>query len=261
MNTKKLSTLIAHGLDVGAYFYTRATSKDEIPREANLILDALDGKQFEYPIYLDLEDDSLSSVSSTDLNEMCFAFFTRLQRAGYYTGLYVNHEWLYNHIDTQTATSKFDIWYARYPVVEEGEIPSWNEEAYGKPFGMWQYSDSGYIEGIEEVIFDFNYCYKDYPTIITEGGFNGYDADITFPDSDKSFAWIVYDGSIKIRSKSDYFVLDDYDSSLDVIGYAQYSDRYEVVEATEQYTAILYNGEIAYISANPLYVSYEGLYK
>lgn len=251
----------AAGLDVGAYFYTRATTKDEILREANLILSALDGKQFEYPIYLDLEDDSLSSVSSIDLNEMCFAFFTRLQRAGYYTGLYVNHEWLYNHVDTTTALSKFDIWYARYPVCEEGKIPAWNEESYGKPFGMWQYSDSGYIDGIEGVKFDFNYCYKNYPTIIKEGGFNGYDANIKFPDSDKAFAWVIYDGSIKIRSKSDYFVLDDYDSNLDVIGYAKYSDRFEVVEVTEQYTAILYNGEIAYISANPLYVSYEGLYK
>lgn len=250
----------AAGLDVGAYFYTRATTKDEILREANLILSALDGKQFEYPIYLDLEDESLSSLSAQDLNELCFAFFTRLQRAGYYTGLYVNHEWLYNHIDTDTALSKFEIWYARYPLTENGEEPTWNTEKYGNAFGMWQYTDSGYIDGIDGVKFDFNYSFKDYPNIIKNGGFNGYDTDIKFPDSDKSFVWVIHSGAINVRSSADYFLTDDYDATADIIGYAHYQERFEVVEFNEKYTAIIFNGEVAYITANPLYISYTGIY-
>ena len=250
----------AAGLNVGFYLYTRAMTVNEITLEANFVLSALKGKQFEYPVYLDLEDDSQKEIDKSILNEMCVTFFTALQRSGYYTGLYVNHEWLYNVIDTETALSRFDIWYARHPSVEEGQDIIWTEESYGKPFGMWQYSDSGVIEGIEDTKFDFNYCYKDYPTIIKEYGFNGYESDAEFPDTDKSFVWVTYQGSIKIRSNSNFFTMESYDSDLDVIGYADYGSRFEIIEQNELYTAIKYNGDIAYISAKSEYVSFEGLY-
>lgn len=251
----------AAGLNVGVYFYTRATSVNEIELEANLVLSALKGKQFEYPIYLDLEDESLMSIDAALLNEMSMKFFTILQRAGYYTGLYVNDEWLYNVIDTETALSRFEIWYARYPAYAEGEIPTWNTEEFGETLGMWQYSDNGTLEGIDHTVFDINYCYKDYPTLIKEYGFNGYESDFFFPDGEKTFVWVIYESaSVKIRSKSDYFTADDYDSELDIIGYAEYGTRFEVVEITDKYTAILYNGSVAYISANPTYISFDGIY-
>lgn len=251
----------AAGLDVGFYFYTRATSVSEITLEANLVLSALKDKQFEYPVYLDLEDESLLGIDPSILNQMCVEFFTILQRSGYYTGLYVNDEWIYNVIDTETALSRFEIWYARFPSFSEGEIPTWNEDEFGQTLGMWQYSYKGQIDGIDHTVFDFNYSYKDYPTIVKEYGFNGYDGDFSFPDTGKSFVWVVYEtASIKIRSKSDYFTADEYDGEADVIGYAKYGTRFEVVEATEQYTAIKYDGKIAYISANPAYVSFDGIY-
>lgn len=250
----------AAGLDVGFYFYTRAMSVNEITLEANLVLSALCDKQFEYPVYLDLEDESLMSIDAPTLNEMCVAFFTTLQRAGYYTGLYVNDEWLNNVIDTATALSRFEIWYARYPTLTEGEIYEWNTEEFGETLGIWQYTDSGVIDGIAHTVFDLNYSYKDYPTLIKEYGFNGYEGDFSFIDTERSFVWVTYEGSIKIRSSSDYFTNEEYDGNLDVIGYAEYGSRFEVVEITEQYTAIIYNGEIAYISANPTYISFDGLY-
>ncbi len=251
----------AAGLDVGVYFYTRAQSVKEITLEANLVLSAIKNKQFEYPIYLDLEDESLMSIDAPLLNEMCMTFFTTLQRSGYYTGLYVNHEWLYNVIDADTALSRFDIWYARYPALAEGEIYEWNTEEFGETLGMWQYTDKGTIEGVDHTVFDFNYCYKDYPTFIKEYGFNGYESDFSFIDTEKAFVWVIYeDSAIKIRSKSDYFTVEGYDSELDIIGYADYGSRFEVVEMTEQYTVIIYNGQTAYVTANPTYISFEGLF-
>lgn len=250
----------AAGLDVGFYFYTRAMSVEEISIEANLVACALRGKQFEYPVYLDLEDEAQKSIDSAVLNEMCIEFFTILQRAGYYTGLYVNNEWLHNVIDTETALSRFEIWYARYPTTTDGEEPTWNIEQNGQHLGMWQYTDSGTIEGIDDMVFDFSFSYKDYPASIMDGGFNGYDSDVVFRDNGKSFVWVVNDGAINIRSKSDFFTKDDYDSSLDVIGFAPKGTRFEVVEKNEQYTVIKYNGEKAYISANPKYISFEGIY-
>ena len=249
----------AAGLEVGAYFYTRAKNVNEITLEANLVLSALKDKEFEYPIYLDLEDDSLRSLDPALLNEMCVTFFTTLQRSGYYTGLYVNNDWLYNVIDTQTALSRFEIWYARYPALTNGTEPTWNETGSGKPFGMWQYTDSGSIEGIDHTLFDFNYTYKDYPTLIKEYGFNGYSGGFTFPDTEKSFVWVIYPNAINIRSKSDFYTTEDYDPALDVVGIANYGTRFEVIERTELYTAIIYNGEVAYISSKSTYVSFTGL--
>lgn len=251
----------AAGLDVGFYFYTRAMSVDEISIESNLVVSALRGKQFEYPVYLDLEDESQKSIDSAVLNKMCIKFFTILQRAGYYTGLYVNNEWLHNVIDTETALSRFEIWYARYPTTADGEEPVWNVEQNGQHLGMWQYTDSGTIEGIDNMVFDFSFSYKDYPASIVDGGFNGYESDVVFRDDGKSFVWVVNDGGIRIHAQSEYFTNDDFDPSLDEIrGSAKKGMRFEVVEKNEKYTAIKYKGEVAYISANPIYISFEGIY-
>ena len=46
----------------------------------------------------------------------------------------------------------------------------------GKQLGMWQYTQSGVINGIAGE-FDFNYSYKNYPEIMKKWGLNGYVAD------------------------------------------------------------------------------------
>ena len=160
----------AAGLEVGAYFYTYSTTVEGILRDAQMLAGWLNEKQFEYPIYLDLEDPSLEKLSKAHLHEMCMAFFEEMQKSGYYTGLYTNNNWLNNILDTSKVTSLFDIWYARYPGTD---IPVWNEEKYGKQLALWQYTQSGTINGIEGY-FDFNYSYKNYVDIMKKWGLNGY---------------------------------------------------------------------------------------
>ena len=158
------------GLAVGAYFYTYSTTVEGISRDAEMLLLWLDGKKFEYPIYLDLEDSSLASLGKNHLSKMCETFLCKLQQNGYYTGLYTNHTWLTTILDTARMVTLFDIWYARYPGTS---VPSWNEEKYGKQLGMWQYSESGAISGVSGS-FDLNYCYKDYPSLMKKWGLNGF---------------------------------------------------------------------------------------
>lgn len=249
----------AAGLAIGAYFYTRATSVHDINLEANIVLSAISDKQFEYPIYLDLEDNeefTSAEFLPMDFTELCIEFFTKLQRAGYYTGLYVNNEWLQNKLQTSIVLQKFDIWYARYP--KDGNPAEWNQELYGQNLGMWQYSESGTVDGISTNV-DLNYCYKDYPSIIKEYGFNGYDADFSFHDEEKTFLWVIWNSAVKIRSKSDYYTTDGYDASLDILGYAEYGSRFEILEVSEQYVKILYNGQEAYMTVNPKYISLTGV--
>lgn len=172
------------GLDVGVYFFTYSTSVSQIKRDAENVLTWLDGKQFEYPIYLDLEDSEkedyfASQVASPILTEMCLTFFSELQKEGYYTGLYVNNEFLFNILQTENMIDLFEIWYARYPSSSTinwsiEETVQWNTEKYGEHLGMWQYCYTGVLPSITTEV-DFNYAYKDYPTLIKSNGFNGYD--------------------------------------------------------------------------------------
>ena len=178
----------AAGLDVGVYFFTYSTNVSGIKKDAELLIEWLDGKQFEYPIYLDLEDDTNanyypSEIAAPILTEMCLTFFSELQRDGYYTGLYVNNNFLFNILQTDNMIELFEIWYARYPSnsdyiwnAEDDTAFTWNTEKYGETLGMWQYTCTGIFDSISGKL-DFNYAYKDYPTLIKYYGFNGYSAE------------------------------------------------------------------------------------
>ena len=160
----------AAGLEIGVYFYTYSSTVEDIAKDAATLMEWLDGKMFEYPIYLDLEDSSLEALGKDILSDMCAAFISALQSNGYYAGLYSNHNWLTNILDTQKMLSLYDVWYARYPGTSS---PSWNEEKYGKQLGMWQYSDSGTIDGFDRP-FDLNYSYKNFKDIMVEWKLNGF---------------------------------------------------------------------------------------
>ncbi len=170
----------AEGIHLGAYFYSYATTVEGIEADAYMLLNYLDGKKFEYPIYLDLEDLSQEGLDKELLSQMCIRFFEILQEKGYYVALYVNNNWLTSILDTQFVLDNFDIWYARYPKALEGyvfsseEQPVWNAELYGENLGMWQFTSKGVLESIPGVEVDISVSYKDYPKIIKELGLNGY---------------------------------------------------------------------------------------
>ncbi len=162
---------VSAGLGVGVYFYTYATTIEQIRADAEWMVENLDGKFFDYPIYLDLEDDSIKGLGKEKLTEMCMEFFNILQKAGYYTGLYINHDWLYNVLQTERVIDNFEIWYARHV---ESSSPSWDVNFSGQHLGMWQYSAKGSFASVPNIPFDMNYSYKDYPSIIKSYGFNGF---------------------------------------------------------------------------------------
>ena len=69
----------AAGLDVGCYYYSYALTVDEILNDAKLFLEQIAGKQFEYPVFLDIEDTSQENLESKLLTEMCSAFIEKMQ--------------------------------------------------------------------------------------------------------------------------------------------------------------------------------------
>lgn len=162
----------AAGLMVGAYYYAYSSTVLETRNDAQEVLEWIKGKQFEMPIYYDIEENSLAANLSKDsLTELITVFIEELQANGYYSALYVNNDWLQNKLNTETVLERFDIWYARYP---ETENPVWNEEKYGKQLSMWQFSQEGIVEGFDTYV-DLNYCYRDYPTLMKQWGLNGFE--------------------------------------------------------------------------------------
>ena len=166
----------AAGLQVGAYFYTYSASVSDTVTDAHKMLEWIEGKQFEYPIYFDIEDPSLESLDKQRLTDICFAFTEVLQENGYFCGIYLNDNWLNHLLDTEIILSSFDIWYARYPL--DVETPwgtdqyAWSE-SYGEQLSMWQYTQKGKIGEVFGE-FDFNYSYKNYREIMIKWGLNGF---------------------------------------------------------------------------------------
>lgn len=239
----------AAGMPVGAYCYTTATTVEGIKEEAYALLEFLSGKQFEYPIYFDLEDPAQKELGQETLMQMCITFYEILQSHGYYVALYTNNNWLQNILNTEFVYNNFDIWYARYKNYDEviwgeAEDREWNI-SYAPSTGMWQYTSSGVLSSIPGVHVDLNYCYKDYPTIIKELGLNGY-GEQSEATPEITFIWTTA-SSLNIRSTPDF-------TADNIIGSLSKGSKVEALEITDSYVKIFYNGQEAYIS--PTYISY-----
>lgn len=153
----------AVGIPVGAYHYSYAKSVAEAVQEAEFMLRVLDGKQFEYPIYFDIEDKSQEALGKQLLTDMCIAFCERIESAGYYAGIYANVDWFTNKLD-QKRLEAYDKWLAHWV-----KSPKWGAEFCG----LWQYSATGKIDGIKGNV-DLNKSYRNYPAIIKKAGLNGF---------------------------------------------------------------------------------------
>lgn len=149
------------GLNLGAYWYSYATTPDDARLEARTFLKVIGDRKFTLPLFLDLEDPSISNLGRSTLNEIVNAFGEVIENAGYYFGVYTNLNWYRNIISGNELNKKYDWWIALW----DNDAP---DPSYGINYGIWQfgqYNLNGW--GI-----DGNYVYKDYPTIIRDAGLN-----------------------------------------------------------------------------------------
>lgn len=154
------------GLDVGVYWYSYAKSVSEAIFEADTCINAIKGKTFEYPIYFDLEETSQFNKGKGFCDAITCAFCTRLEKAGYFAGLYISRSPLQTYISVDVA-NRYALWVAEYG----------SKLNYNKPVGIWQYSSKGVKPGINGEV-DLDISYVDYPTIIKSKGLNGFPKSI-----------------------------------------------------------------------------------
>ena len=152
-------------IPLGIYLYSYATNVDEAKREAeNLIkyLNASNKKEYELPVFFDIEDATQETLSKETVTQIITTFCNIIKNAGYNPGIYANLNWYTNKIDLSQIPEDYALWIAHYDknvTITDG-IPD-QIEKYAKTHDIWQYTQSGNIDGISGNV-DFDVCYKKY---------------------------------------------------------------------------------------------------
>ena len=137
-------------------------TEDEARQEADACLAVIKGKQFEYPIYYDVEEKKQFDLGREKVSAIIRAFLERLEAAGYWVGLYGSYSSLTTVTD-EDIRKRYAIWLAHWGVTKS---------PYSGAYGIWQYN-VGKIAGIDGDC-DLDYGYVDYPSQIKSKGLNGF---------------------------------------------------------------------------------------
>ena len=145
---------VENNIKVGVYWYAQPISEEESVAEAEYVIDVLDGRKLDLPIVYDFEETEFSDgtisrmhdMKRDDRTSMAVSFLNEIKKTPYESMIYTNLYWS-NKCYDWTRLSEYPIWFAQYDV----EHPD-----YDRPFVMWQYTDRGEIEGINEHYVDFD---------------------------------------------------------------------------------------------------------
>lgn len=157
----------------GAYWYSYAVTPEEAEREADVCIATLKGKQFEYPIYYDIEE-ARQRLGQGKVSAIISTFCNKLEAAGYWVGVYSYRSFLDVYV-SDAIKKRYAIWVAEYDVQKPN---------YNNPYGIWQKSSKGKILGINGNV-DLDECYVDYPAAVKSAGKNGYVKPVVTPTNVK----------------------------------------------------------------------------
>ena len=148
---------------IGVYWYGGAITKAEVDKEIAVLLDAIKGKKLEYPVYYDVEENrNHGTLSKAALTDIVKDWCAKVEKAGYYVGIYASLHWSKTKID-MNVLKDYDLWLAH-----------WNVKKPGRNCGMWQYTSDGKLNGYSGRL-DLNISYIDYKKVITEAKLNHLD--------------------------------------------------------------------------------------
>lgn len=161
------------GIPVGAYWFSKAMSVDDAKRDAEFCYKLLADKQFELPIYIDVENKEQLSVGRDKLTSIIDAFCSYLEDRRYYVGIYSSSSYFQTYMD-DNYLKKYAHWIAR-----------WNtKQPVGA--GLWQFG--GEVNKIRSnkicgITVDQDYLFVDYPSVIKKAKLNGFGVDNTIRDT------------------------------------------------------------------------------
>lgn len=145
------------GIPVGVYFWLGSTVAGGMVDLTAMLRSVLEGKTFQLPIAIDVEDPKLKALTPAELSALVRLYAAEIERWGLYAMVYTYT----NFADTALAMHEltdFDLWIADY----RGKRPT-------RKHGMWQYTSKGSVPGVKNVV-DLSHAYKDYPGILKRAG-------------------------------------------------------------------------------------------
>lgn len=154
------------GIPMGFYWYSYALDIPGAEAEADAFLNAIAPYTPEYGCWFDMEDaDGYKKrngmPSNATLRAMCYAFCEKVEKAGYYVGVYASLSWFKNQLAGNTL-DRFDKWVAQWPTngsSQRGLDVSANERS---GWSMWQFTSEGRFDGYYSGL-DTNYAYQTFP--------------------------------------------------------------------------------------------------
>ena len=159
----------SHNIPVGAYWYSCANTKEKGIAEAKYMYEnCLKDKQFEFPIYIDVEDVHHQVGNKRGVTDAIIGFCEYLENLGYYVGIYASDISGFQDKMYLNELNAYDKWVARYG----------SEPKYVKQYSMWQSTSTGRINGYNGNL-DYDVADKDYSLIIKNIGLNGFSKSST----------------------------------------------------------------------------------
>lgn len=147
----------ARGIPVGVYFWLGSTVAGGMVDLTAMLRSVLEGKTFQLPIAIDVEDPKLKALTPAELSALVRLYAAEIERLGLYAMVYTYTNFADTALDMD-ALAAYDLWIADY----RGRRPT-------RKHGMWQYTNEGKIPGVKNGV-DLSHAYKDYPAIIKRAG-------------------------------------------------------------------------------------------
>lgn len=141
-----------NGIEIGVYFFSQAINIDEAMEEAEFLLNNIGNKRITYPVVFDLEkikNDTARTdkLTGEEITNIALTFCKKIESSGYTACVYGNSK-------TFTTKMKLELfngykkWYADYL----------KEPLYPYEFSIWQYTETGKIDGIDGNV-DMDICF------------------------------------------------------------------------------------------------------
>lgn len=127
------------GIPYGVYIYSYAVTDTMAKGEADHVLRLLKGHTPSYPVYFDMEENKMLSLSKDALANLAKAFCNKVSAAGYRVGVYSNLNWWTNYLTSPVFDSNsWSRWMAQYNYKCD----------YKSSYDMWQCTSQGRVNGI-----------------------------------------------------------------------------------------------------------------
>ena len=127
------------------YFFSQAITKEEAKEEADFVYDAIKNYDVDLPVVYDSEKVLVSSartnkadLTSDERTDIAIAFCDRIREKGYDACIYASKRWFLRYLNLEKLDD-YGLWLAQYST--DLDFPF--------HFGMWQYTDTGAVDGID----------------------------------------------------------------------------------------------------------------